>query len=181
MICVLRLSHRKIRDQRVSTHVFLVARAFGADEGVLCGELDKNLLDGIAKITKVWGGNFKVRYEENWRKFLIERKKEGWKIVHLTMYGLDFEEEIKKLKNKIGKKDGKIVVVVGSQKVPPEVYQIADINIAVYNQPHSEVAALAIFLDRLVDKKTLEKKLEGGVIKIIPDRCMKKVIRVKKD
>ena len=32
MITVLRLGHRKGRDKRITTHVGLVARAFGADE-----------------------------------------------------------------------------------------------------------------------------------------------------
>jgi len=38
-LCVLRLGHRMGRDQRITTHVFLVARAMGAAEGVLKNRL----------------------------------------------------------------------------------------------------------------------------------------------
>ncbi|HDN90942.1 MAG TPA: tRNA (cytidine(56)-2'-O)-methyltransferase, partial [Candidatus Aenigmarchaeota archaeon] len=41
-IVVVRLSHRKKRDQRVSTHVALVARAFGAEGIFYSGEKDKS-------------------------------------------------------------------------------------------------------------------------------------------
>ena len=55
-VCVLRIGHRQGRDQRITTHVFLVARAFGADEGVLCGDRDDSVLNGIAKVSSLWGG-----------------------------------------------------------------------------------------------------------------------------
>ena len=60
------------------------------------------------------------------------------------------------------------MVVVGGEKVPPEIYQSADWNVAVANQPHSEVAALAIFLDRYFQGKQLDKKFQKAKIKIIP-------------
>jgi len=40
-----------------------------------------------------------------------------------------------------------MVIVVGGAKVPGDVYKYSQYNIAVGNQPHSEVAALALFLD----------------------------------
>ncbi|NIS35916.1 MAG: tRNA (cytidine(56)-2'-O)-methyltransferase, partial [Actinobacteria bacterium] len=39
-----------------------------------------------------------------------------------------------------------LLVVVGAAKVSFDVYEAADWNVAVTNQPHSEVAALAVFL-----------------------------------
>lgn len=143
-ICVLRLGHRRSRDQRITTHVFLVARALGASEGVLCGDHDEPVLSGIARVSYLWGGGFPVRYEENWKKFVSQRRKENWKAVHLTMYGEDFERGARAL----ARAKHNCIVIVGAGKVPREAYELADFNLAVTNQPHSEVAALALFLDR---------------------------------
>ena len=45
MITVLRLDHRLGRDTRITTHVCLTARAFGADKVILSGEHDNILLN----------------------------------------------------------------------------------------------------------------------------------------
>jgi len=173
-ICVLRLGHRTGRDQRITTHVFLAARALGATEGVLCGDQDESVIRGIGKVSDVWGGNFEVRYEANWKKFVSERKKDGWKIVHLTMYGEDFEAGAKKLFGE------DLIVIIGAGKVPREAYDLADRNLAVLNQPHSEISALALFLDRVVDRKGITKQA-GGKMKILPNKCGKSVVRVGND
>ena len=175
-VCVLRLGHRQMRDQRITTHVFLVARALGATEGVLSGDLDESVVNGIARVSEVWGGPFKVRYEANWRKFVRDRKKEGWKVAHLTMYGEDFEPAAKKF----GKGSGKCIVIVGAGKVPREAYELADANLSVTTQPHSEVAALALFLDRYFSGKELGKKFSGK-LKIVPNACGKVVLRGESD
>ena len=171
MIVVLRIGHRIPRDERISTHVCLVARAFGASECVFSGEEDKGLIDSVNDITKRWGGNFKIKYEKNWKKFLKEKKKEGFKIVHLTMYGISVQEKIKEIR-----KFKNLIVIVGSEKVPPEAYQLSDYNISITNQPHSEVSALAIFLDRYFEGKELNFEFKGK-IKIIPQERGKKVIK----
>ena len=41
---VLRLGHRRERDKRITSHLGLTARAFGADNFVLSGEEDPNVL-----------------------------------------------------------------------------------------------------------------------------------------
>lgn len=170
-VCVLRLGHRIGRDQRISTHVFLAARALGADEGVLCGDEDDLLIQGMRRVVGLWGGKFEIRYEKDWKKFIKQKKGEGWKIVHLTMYGTDFEEGAKRVCGK------DVVVVVGAGKVPKELYALADENLAVLNQPHSEISALALFLDRLFEGKEVKRKIEGK-LKIIPNKCGKSVVRV---
>ncbi|MCX6773082.1 MAG: tRNA (cytidine(56)-2'-O)-methyltransferase [Candidatus Micrarchaeota archaeon] len=175
-ICVLRLGHRVGRDQRITTHVFLVARALGASEGVLCGDEDQSVLDGTARVRDIWGGDFTVKYEREWKKFLRERKANGWKVVHLTMYGTDFQEGAKKMAS--SKKN--VVVIIGAGKVPTEAYHMADMNLSVANQPHSEVAALALFLDRFFAGKELKKKFSGK-LKITPNKCGKIVQRVEND
>lgn len=173
-LCVLRLGHRTGRDQRITTHVFLAARALGADEGVLCGDEDESVLSGIRKVASVWGGKFEIHYEANWRKFVVARKKEGWKVAHLTMYGEDFAQGAKKLRG------GNLIVIVGAGKVPREAYELADENLAVLNQPHSEISALALFLDRYFGGKEAVGRV-GGKIKIIPNKCGKTVVRVDSD
>ena len=40
MITILRLGHRVVRDQRITTHVALTSRAFGADKIVISVEKD---------------------------------------------------------------------------------------------------------------------------------------------
>jgi tRNA (cytidine56-2'-O)-methyltransferase len=66
-------------------------------------------------------------------------------------------------------------VVVGAEKVPAEMYDLADWNVAVGNQPHSEVAALAVFLDRLFLGQELRLDFEGG-LKIVPSSRGKRVL-----
>ena len=93
MITVLRLGHRKERDKRVTTHVGLVARAFGADELVI-SEKDEDIVKTLDDVTTRFGGNFKVKSGIRWRKYV-----QGWKgtKVHLTMYGEHIDDVIEKI------------------------------------------------------------------------------------
>ncbi len=169
-IWVLRLGHRRGRDPRLTTHVVLTARALGCDGIILSGEKDDSIIENINEVVKDWGNHFEVRYEKNWRKIINNWK---GKTVHLTMYGLptqDKIDEIRKLKN--------LLVVVGSEKVPSEVYHLVDFNVAITNQPHSEVASLAVFLDKLFEGKELGKKFKNARIKIIPQKNGKKTINL---
>jgi tRNA (cytidine56-2'-O)-methyltransferase len=172
MILVLRLGHRKERDKRVSTHVALVARAFGASGIVFSGDKDENLIENINKLVERWGGPFHVAYEKNWKKWLSSFN--GVK-VHLTMYGVPFQKKMAEIKKKSKKKN--ICVIVGSEKVPAELYEIADYNLAIGNQPHSEVGALAVFLYELTGRK-LKENFENAKMKIVPQERGKKVIDV---
>jgi tRNA (cytidine56-2'-O)-methyltransferase len=89
------------------------------------------------------------------------------------MYGEQVENSIKKIDKK---RD--LLIVVGAEKVPPFVYEMADFNVAVGNQPHSEVAALAIFLDRY-NKGSWQRKKFDGKLEILPSHRGKKVITKK--
>ena len=71
--------------------------------------------------------------------------------------------------------DGRVVVVVGGTKVPGELFGIADYNIAVGNQPHSEVAALAVFLDTWLGEVNPER-FSGGDVEVIPSESGKKIV-----
>lgn len=158
MITVLRMGHRPQRDKRITTHVCLVARAFGADNVIVDGP-DERIKQTVDHVTAQWGGDFSVTFQP-WRTVLSQ-----WEdtIVHLTMYGLPLEEKIDEIRT-----SDSILVVVGAEKVPREVFDKADHNISVTNQPHSEVAALALFLDRYFQGTQLQKDFEGK-LKIIPD------------
>jgi tRNA (cytidine56-2'-O)-methyltransferase len=156
MIKILRLGHRIERDYRVSTHLCLVARAFGADE-VIFTTKDEKVKESIEKVVSQWGGDFKISYTNNWKKFLKEFK--GDKI-HLTMYGLPFWEYNPKNKD--------ILIIVGAEKVPKEVYELSDYNLSIGNQPHSEIAALAVFLYYLNGKEVLYRDFPNAKIKVIP-------------
>jgi tRNA (cytidine56-2'-O)-methyltransferase len=163
LITVLRIGHRPERDKRITTHVALVSRAFGADK-IIVDRVDDKLKKTIDNVTKKFGGNFEIEFGNYMEKI---RKFKGAK-VHLTMYGIPLEDRISEIK-----KFENIMVIVGSEKVPRIVYEMADFNIAVKNQPHSEVSALSIFLDRLGREKVLR-----GDLKIIPEERGKKVLRI---
>jgi len=142
---------------------------------MLLASEDVKIKKSLAEVTERWGGSFYVRICENWRAELRRWKSEGGKICHLTMYGINLPEVIEEIRREARR--SKLMVVVGAEKVPFEVYELADWNVAVGNQPHSEVAALAVFLDWLFEGKELYKKFEGGELEIIPSARGKKVVR----
>jgi len=168
-IWVLRLGHRRVRDQRITSHCALVARSFGAKGITYSGDKDENLEKSIRKVVENWGGPFEINYEKNWKKIIKNWK---GKIVHLTMYGLPIQDFINEIKG--CKKD--LLVIIGSQHVPGEVYHLTDWNVAVTNQPHSEVAALAVFLDKFFEGEKLGKDFKNKKIHILPQEKGKKII-----
>jgi tRNA (cytidine56-2'-O)-methyltransferase len=161
MIAVLRIGHRIDRDKRVTTHVALVARAFGADVMYITTK-DEKIKTNIQSVCKRFGGGLQVFTGIDHKKII-----KNWKgaIVHLTMYGEELEKAIQQLD-----RNRDLLIIVGAEKVPPYFYEIADMNVSVGNQPHSEVAALALFLDRFT-KASWQKKKFNGNIQIIP--CVK--------
>ena len=64
---VLRIGQRVIRDDRVTTHVALVARAFGASK-IYMNEVDPEIENTIKRMNKTWGGEFEVEFLEEWNK-----------------------------------------------------------------------------------------------------------------
>ena len=55
-------------------------------------------------------------------------------------------------------------------------YYLSTMNIAISNQPHSEVAALAVILDRIFSGHQLGMKFDNAKLKIVPEKQGKKVI-----
>ncbi len=171
-LSVLRLGHRRDRDKRITSHLGLTARAFGADEVVLSGEEDPSALETWDSVTERFGGPFTSRYEPKPMPWLRSvSKRESATIVHLTMYGQPWRETVSSIP-----KDKPVIVVVGGTKVPGEVFQISNYNVSVVNQPHSEVSALAVFLHSFVGPLDGTESFGDAKMKIIPSEKGKIVI-----
>ena len=138
---VLRVGHRPGRDPRLSTHVALVARAFGARRMYLHPP-DASVQASAAGVRERWGGRFEVVPTDSWGA--VVRDAPG-AVVHLTMYGLPLRRVLPRLR---AERD--LLVVVGGAKVPPKLYGAATYNVSVGSQPHSEVGALAVLLSELL-------------------------------
>jgi tRNA (cytidine56-2'-O)-methyltransferase len=171
-VTVLRIGHRLVRDDRVTTHAALVSRAFGASRIYMTG-IDQSVKDTVNAIDKRWGGHFEVEIIQDWKSVARAWKKSGGKIAHLTMYGINIDDTVEKLY-----KEQKLLVIIGAEKVPREAYELADYNIAVGNQPHSEIAALAIFLDRIFEGKQFKRDIAGGQLRIVPSEKGKQVEKI---
>jgi tRNA (cytidine56-2'-O)-methyltransferase len=85
------------------------------------------------------------------------------------MYGLNLPDIIDDIKAA----QGKVLVIVGAEKVPGEIYGLADYNVAVTAQPHSEISSLALFLDRLFSGQEFSHEYPGAHIRIVPSRAGK--------
>lgn len=158
---VLRIGHRPVRDARATTHVCLAARTLGVRR-VWVSASDTALEERMKKVTAKFGGDFSVVTGVNWRRKVQEFSGAGGTVVHLTMYGEGLRGAMRKVPA-----DRPLLIVVGSEKVPADLYRLADLNIAVGHQPHSEIAALAVFLDRLTGG-AWEGLSFGGEMQILP-------------
>ena len=67
--------------------------------------------------------------------------------------------------------------ILGGAKVSRAVYDIADWNISITSQPHSEISALSVFLHILFQGAELEKNYENARIYIVPQRHGKKIVQ----
>jgi len=112
---------------------------------------DDALAERVAAVSDRWGGPFEVVPVDDWKS--VVRSFPG-AVVHLTMYGLPLERTLPRLA-----RHRAILLVVGGAKVPSELYRQATYNVAVGHQPHSEVAAVAVMLERLLG---LPKPVRAG-------------------
>jgi len=169
-VAVLRLGHRPGRDERMTTHVGLTARALGADRVVLADE-GASRQETIKEVTDRFGGPFAVETTDAPGAVLGD-----WEgvVVHLTMYGLPVQEVDGEIRDAFTGGEA-VLVVVGAEKVPFSVYERADWNVAVTNQPHSEVASLAVFLDRLFEGDQLDREWVDADRTVVPQAEGKRV------
>jgi tRNA (cytidine56-2'-O)-methyltransferase len=156
----------------MTTHVGLTARALGADRVVFPANAT-DAVETASDITERFGGPFTVESTDEPKAFV-----RNWRgsVVHLTMYG----ERVETVEGEIREahREGPLLVVVGAEKVPFEVYDDADWNVGVTGQPHSEVAALAVFLDRLFEGRELDREWEDATRRVVPEATGKTVERV---
>ncbi|MFH0969875.1 MAG: tRNA (cytidine(56)-2'-O)-methyltransferase [Candidatus Diapherotrites archaeon] len=131
---------------------------------------DHHIAQTVEKINQTFGGKFKIEFYKNPWKTLQQFKEKGYHIIHLTMYGKQPGDAIKQIQ-----KLEKIVIMIGADKVPGTAYQEADYNISITRQPHSEVAALSVFLHYLWVGKEEEFVFKGGKKTIIPSARGKNV------
>jgi tRNA (cytidine56-2'-O)-methyltransferase len=169
-VSVLRIGHRYVRDYRTLTHLCLVSRALGA-ETIYLEEVDDGLLESVEAVNRAWGGSFKVVKVSSWRAVVRQAKDDGRTVIHLTMYGLPIQDKVAELR----RKGSSFLIAVGGPKVPGDAYGLADYNIGVTSQPHSEIAALAILLHELQGGEELKKEFASAKLKIIPSGNGKKV------
>ncbi len=127
---------------------------------------DPDLAVRVREVVEDWGGSFEVVGVPDWKS--VVRAAPG-PVVHLTMYGLPLDRALPRID---GASD--LLVVVGGAKVPPDLYRLSDVNVAVGHQPHSEVAALAVLLDRVLGVPG-PGRLPGGRLAVVPRARGKKV------
>ena len=165
-VWILRLGHRAARDKRISTHCALVARALGAKGLIYTGQRDSDMEASVRRVSEQWGGKFTIEHATSWRKVVKDFK---GKSAHLTMYGLPIKDKIGEIK-----KTKDLIIVIGGEKVPMEVYHAVDWNIGVTNQPHSELGALSIFLHEYFQGKELNLDFGKSERRIIPQKAGKR-------
>lgn len=168
-VTVLRLGHRPQRDKRLTTHVCLAARAFGARRIVLTNH-DASVVESVEGIVERFGGPFDVEVVSGWREYV--RAFDGPSL-HLTMYGEPHTAVAARVRDA-----DRLLLVVGAEKVPGDLYDLVTHNVAVGNQPHSEVAALAATLLEMLGTAPLTRPMEGGRLVIEP-RARGKEVRPK--
>lgn len=166
-VTILRLGHRPQRDKRLTTHVCLTARAFGA-ERVVFPSTDSRVDSTVEDVTERFGGPFEIVEEPSWRELI--REWEG-PSMHLTMYGQPHTDVLAETEG-----DDEVLVVLGAEKVPRAVYDLVDYNVAVGNQPHSEVAALAVVLYELKGPEALRSQRVGAEVEVLPSARGKRIV-----
>ncbi|AGB15892.1 hypothetical protein Halru_1278 [Halovivax ruber XH-70] len=176
-VVVCRLGHRPGRDDRMTTHVGLTARALGADR-VIFPDNATDAVETAEDITDRFGGPFTAELVE--KPAAVVRNWEG-PIAHLTMYGEPVQTVESEIRSTVTEGDDPLLVVVGAEKVPFEMYEQADWNVGVTNQPHSEIAGLAVFLDRLFDGDELDREWVDASRKVVPKETGKLVLPVSEE
>ena len=175
-VVVLRWGHRPQRDVRLTTHVALAARALGASGFVLSDVVDQKIKETVEKVVASWGGSFTFEMGTPWKTVVGDWRASGGVVVHLTVYGENIQSS--NVMSEIRGSGKDVLVLVGSQKVPGDFYssEVSDFNVAVGNQPHSECAALVVFLDRFFEGKALAAEFADAKTRIVPQKRGKKVV-----
>jgi tRNA (cytidine56-2'-O)-methyltransferase len=133
---------------------------------------DQKVVDSIVDVVHRFGGTYFCKNNVKWKSCINNFKRDGGKVVHLTMYGLRLQDVISEIRT-----EKKILVVVGAEKVPGGVYGLANYNVAIANQPHSEISALALFLDHLYEGEELELVFPDAELGVLPTAIGKTIVK----
>jgi len=155
----------------MTTHVCLTARALGASGVIIANTPDKEVESSVREVSKRFGGTFQIESGPEWRHVIRNWKNGGGKVVHLTAYGMP----LPKIIDEIQAVTENLLVVVGSEKMPGEMFKLADWNISITSQPMSEVGALAVFLDWYHSHSEFDLSFPGSEMQIIPSKDSKTV------
>jgi tRNA (cytidine56-2'-O)-methyltransferase len=114
-----------------------------------------------------------------WKEAVGRWRMKGGLVVHLTVYGENIETSDVLKRVKSSGKD--ILIIVGSKKTPDRFFaeNVSDFNIAIGNQPHSECASVAIFLDRFFEGKELARRFKDARLRIVSQKRGKRVMSLK--
>ncbi len=141
---------------------------------IIADREDKVVESTIRDVTDRFGGPFQVNTGIPWRKAVRDWKGSGGKILHLTAYGLPLPKILPEIRDMTYD----ILVIVGSEKMPGEVFKIADWNVSVTSQPMSEIAALAIFLDWYTNHQEFDREFLDARLRIVPSKNGKEIRQV---
>jgi tRNA (cytidine56-2'-O)-methyltransferase len=149
----------------------------GATSFILADIEDVEVKATVEKIAGSWGGKLDFEMGMPWKQVVAAWRRKGGLVVHLTAYGENIQTS--NVVERIRNAGRDLLVIVGSQKVPREFFSpiISDFNVAVGNQPHSEISSLAIFLDRLYEGRELSMEFNDAKLRIIPQKHGKRVAK----
>lgn len=119
----------------------------------------------VKDVNDRFGGGFSIEKRGDWKGLIKNWEGDS---IHLTMYGKKIDEFFSENEVK------KPLVIIGAEKVPRDVYELSDHNVSVGNQPHSEVAALAVFMDRYNNRSVPE--ISEGEMVVLPSSEGKRVV-----
>lgn len=158
MITVLSIGEK---NPRVKLNLCLTARAFGAAKIIFVGRRDANISKHISAINGTWGGIFKVDFASSVKSAVEPLTK--YKSVYLTMFGLPLKQlkyTVKTYKN--------ILLIVTSKEYDKQVGELADFKLSITSQPHSQAAAIAIFLHEFFDGREQAMQFQNAKVKVVP-------------
>jgi tRNA (cytidine56-2'-O)-methyltransferase len=150
--------------------IALTARAFGASEVVYTSDKDQKLIRQIKNIVNKWGGVFSINFVKNWKKYIEEKK--NYKTIYLTMYGKSLNST-----NSFVRDYKNLLIIVSSIDINKSIFQIADFNISITNQPHCEASSIAVFLHHFYEGRELAIHFENAKYKIVPSERTVKIKR----
>ncbi len=161
MIVVLAIGKPKYESM---VDICLTARALGASSVVLTSsshEMNSKLKRFCSFITNKWGGSFSAQFTSNWKNYM--HSKTNYKTVYLTRYGIPIQKQqysIRSYKN--------ILLIISTDKEMPELNKLSDFNISITAQPHSSIAAMAIFLNTYYAGRELSLNFSKAQYKVVP-------------